>query len=150
MKTSNLWLLDSRASQHMCQRKELFTNLTPSAQKIVKLADGKSASVIGTGSYVNCLKQTLKNVFCVPSLENNLLSVSSLDRDGYTINFEKCKRKVMKNGTQMANGYLKDHLYMMNQSQMNEAINVVNNLEPHEKCIHSLRRKLGHVSFEQN
>ena len=83
----------------------------------------------------------------MPGLENNLLSISSLDKDGYTLIFEKGKCKVMKNCAQVGNGYLKDQLYVMNQSQMNEAINVVNNSGPHERCIHSLHRKLGHVNF---
>ena len=36
------------------------------------------------------------------------LSVSSLDKGGYTVIFEKGICKVMKNGAQVASGYLKD------------------------------------------
>ncbi|XP_070799722.1 lebercilin-like protein [Pituophis catenifer annectens] len=55
----------------------------PAGGDAVALANGQKAKVIGKGSVViQCLKEKLSNILCVPEMEHNLLSVSSLDQKG--------------------------------------------------------------------
>ncbi|XP_070799709.1 lebercilin-like protein [Pituophis catenifer annectens] len=57
--------------------------LDPAGGDAVALANGQKAKVFGKGSVViQCLKEKLSNILCVPEMEHNLLSVSSLDQKG--------------------------------------------------------------------
>uniref|UniRef100_A0A2D4PYJ4 Retrovirus-related Pol polyprotein from transposon TNT 1-94-like beta-barrel domain-containing protein n=1 Tax=Micrurus surinamensis TaxID=129470 RepID=A0A2D4PYJ4_MICSU len=72
---SGCW--DSGASQHIANNPQAFSGLQPAKQMWVSLADGQRAAVNGEGNvYVPEIGDTLYNVFYVPALEHNLLSIS--------------------------------------------------------------------------
>uniref|UniRef100_A0A2D4K535 Retrovirus-related Pol polyprotein from transposon TNT 1-94-like beta-barrel domain-containing protein n=1 Tax=Micrurus paraensis TaxID=1970185 RepID=A0A2D4K535_9SAUR len=74
-RTTNKWLLDSGASQHIANNPQAFSGLQPAKQMWVSLADGQRVN--GEGNvYVPEIGDTLYNVFYVPALEHNLLSIS--------------------------------------------------------------------------
>lgn len=76
--TGDVWFLDSGCSNHMTGMQSFFKKLDESYKVKVRLGDGKQVQVEGKGVVtINSYGQTrfLHNVFFVPNLTQNLLSV---------------------------------------------------------------------------
>jgi transposase InsO family protein len=91
-----LWFLDSGCSNHMCGKREMFTDLDDTFRKYVKLGNNSSLAVLGKGDVrmeVNGIMQVITGVFYVPDLHNNLLSIGQLQEKGlvFVIKRGKCK-----------------------------------------------------------
>jgi hypothetical protein len=94
---SRIWYLDSGATSHMCNDEQRFAILNKNKQSKVYTAAEPIMETNGTGDVnldtklnkrvTNSIK--LKDVLCVPSLRNNLLSISSVTNKSYTVTFEK-------------------------------------------------------------
>ena len=90
------WIVDSGATCHICNSKELFEDFHPlSRPQKVTLGDGHTLEVIGTGVMEVKLKLLgeeskvgrLNEVFYVPTLAYNLLSVAKVTEAGKVITF---------------------------------------------------------------
>lgn len=79
---SNIWILDSGATDHICCSLSLFESYQPVFNVSVKLPNGQSINVdhIGTVNVLPHLK--LDHVFHIPSFTFNLLSLSKLTVTG--------------------------------------------------------------------
>ena len=91
-----LWFLDSSCNNHMCGKKQFFSRFDESFNTSIKLGDNSSMAVIGKGNtrtLVNEIVQVITEVFYVPGLQNNLLSVGQLQEKGLAILIQhgKCK-----------------------------------------------------------
>lgn len=91
-----LWFLDSGCSNHMCGKKEMFTNFDDIFRKSVKLGNNSSLVVLGKGNVrmeVNGIMQVITGVFYVPDLQNNLLSIRQLQEKSlvFLIKHGKCR-----------------------------------------------------------
>lgn len=76
------WIVDSGASDHMTGNKVLFSSLTVPKQTIsVTIADGSKSTVKGIGVVKISENITLNQVFYIPNLHFNLLSVRKLNKD---------------------------------------------------------------------
>ncbi|KAJ0653431.1 putative RNA-directed DNA polymerase [Helianthus annuus] len=93
--SSRLWFLDSGCSNHMTGVKESFTNLDESFAVDVNLGDKKKLRVVGKGTVrinmANGSFRLLEDVYYIPRLEYNLLSVGQLMKKGYSIIFNDGK-----------------------------------------------------------
>jgi len=92
----DVWFMDSRCSNHMCGDKTLFSNLNESFRQMVKLGNNMKMSVVGKGNVrlqVSEFVHVITEVFYVPELRNNLLSIGQLQEKGLTIFFQhgKCQ-----------------------------------------------------------
>jgi len=90
------WFLDSGCSNHMSGHKDFFAELDENFRKSVKLGDNSSIDVMGKGRVhlqVNNIPQVISEVFYIPDLKNNLLSIGQLQEKGLAILFRynKCK-----------------------------------------------------------
>ena len=90
------WIVDSGASLHMTYDKSLFTQLQLRNSGRIKIANGDFIPIKGFGSVrilfrTNCdtITLTLANVVYVPDLEVNLLPVNELNKENYSVLFEK-------------------------------------------------------------
>lgn len=88
-KYNNMWYLDSGCSNHMCGNKSLFSELDESFRDIVKFGDNSTVAVMGKGSVNVHLKndvvEKICDVFYVPELKSNLISLGQLQEKGYEI-----------------------------------------------------------------
>jgi hypothetical protein len=96
-KREDIWFLDSSCSNHMCGNKALFYEFGSVSQQTVKLGNDTRMQVSGKGSIkmeVDNAKFTVGDVFCVPELKNNLLSIGQLQERGLSILIEAgmCKK----------------------------------------------------------
>ena len=126
----NLWILDSGASQHMCNDKSQFLRFEPHS-KIITIANGTQMNATGRGDVkimTNDGNQfTLINVLYVPQLASNLLSVSYAAKNP-SVRFNILKREchIMFKTKIIATAMLRDSLFMLesiNQCKQNRMIN---------------------------
>ena len=75
------WVIDSGCTQHACNNKDAFTDMTYKRVPIL-LADHSTIYTSGRGTVGK-----FTNVNYVPEFKHNLLSVNQLTQDGYTIIF---------------------------------------------------------------
>ncbi|XP_031262769.1 uncharacterized protein LOC116120920 [Pistacia vera] len=83
----NLWYIDTGCSNHMCGDKSAFSDLDETFRNFVTFDDNSKVFVMGKGSVRIHSKeksdQIISNVFFVPDLKTNLLSVGQLQENGY-------------------------------------------------------------------
>lgn len=92
------WIVDSGATCHISNAKELFEQLQPYDQKIT-LGDGRTLEAVGTGVVELKLKLPdgetkigrLSDVLYVPTLSYNLLSVPKTTEAGNIVQFSETK-----------------------------------------------------------
>lgn len=99
----DVWVLDYRASYHICSNKELFSSYCQTDGGAIHMTDGTVCKVIGIGSVrfknhdgKTC---TLYEVRHVPRITMNLISLSLLDKKGFSFKGERgdiCVYKSLK------------------------------------------------------
>ncbi|XP_071940242.1 uncharacterized protein [Coffea arabica] len=88
----NDWFIDSGCSNHMCGKKEMFSYLDESFHASMRFGNDEKVSVLGKGKIRIILQDRSSNfisdIFCVPSLYHNLLSLGQLSEKGYDPHFK--------------------------------------------------------------
>ncbi|XP_074328328.1 uncharacterized protein LOC141666234 [Apium graveolens] len=83
---SNLWYLDNGASNHMTGQRSKFDVLDENVTGKVKFGDGSMVQIKGKGSIVlkckNGEERTLREVYYIPSLCSNIISLGQLSEEG--------------------------------------------------------------------
>jgi hypothetical protein len=84
----DVWFLDSGCSNHMCANKEWLSDLDEEFWQSVKLGNNSKMAVLGKGNIrlqIAGVTQVIIEVFYIPELKNNLLSVGQLQERGVAI-----------------------------------------------------------------
>ncbi|XP_075488040.1 uncharacterized protein LOC142527188 [Primulina tabacum] len=89
----NIWFLDTGYNNHMRGRQELFTKLDETVRSEVKFGNNTMIPVSGKGE-INIIakdgsKTLITDVYYVPALHQNLLSIGQLSERGYAININE-------------------------------------------------------------
>lgn len=85
---SEVWILDSGCSNHMSGNQEWFSDLDKDFKHTVKLGNDSRIAVAGKGTVrmkVNGITQVISNVYYIPDLKGNLLSLGQLQEKGLAI-----------------------------------------------------------------
>jgi hypothetical protein len=94
----DLWLLDSGCSNHLTGNKDLLSCIDSSLSSNITLGNDSLVKVQGKGIVHILTKQNVKkdinNVYHVPNLKHNLLSVGQLIEHGYNLLFEGAFYKI--------------------------------------------------------
>lgn len=98
----NNWCLDSGATSHLCKDKDKMSGILHVNNGLMNLANDTSIEIKGkgkTGFKTSVLDErkhvSLDDVFHVPGLRTNLLSVSKITDKGFKVNFEKHRALVI-------------------------------------------------------
>ncbi|MCI01710.1 retrovirus-related pol polyprotein from transposon tnt 1-94 [Trifolium medium] len=91
-----IWYLDSCCSNHMIGNKEWLFDFDDSFRESVRLGDDSKMAVMGKGNVklnVEGIIQVIIDVYFLPGLKNNLLSIGQLQQKNVTIIFsnDQCK-----------------------------------------------------------
>lgn len=90
--SASVWLLDSGCSNDMTCNKDLVANVDQSVKTEVKLGTDKTVEVDGKGVVNILTKQEelkiISEVYYVPNLKHNLLSVGQFTQKGYKVIFQ--------------------------------------------------------------
>lgn len=148
-RASNVWIVDSGATSHMCCDRAFFDEMKPSTGISITLADGNETLVRGVGSgRLFCQDEEgkpqeiiLSEVFYVPDLESNLISVGRLVAKGAEVIFSGHRGCVIqRNGVVAAVAKKIGGLYQLKTAK---ECGMVASLHS-KNCIHHWHRKLGH------
>lgn len=86
---SNMWYLDNGASNHMSGHYSKFNKIDVKITGQVKFGDGSMVQIMGKGSITLKCKtgenRTLNEVYYIPSLRSNIISLGQLSRNGHRI-----------------------------------------------------------------
>lgn len=136
---SDVWYIDSGATSHMCNNRDIIQNFVEEKPKDVNVANGEKLQTAGRGNVQVCLNncvRTIGNVYYVPNLSTNLLSVSTLVGKGYKVSFSKSKCVIFDNDTIVATATLRNGVYQLDTMGrppckevvvMSEVVDSVNN-----------------------
>ncbi|KAJ9554165.1 hypothetical protein OSB04_018210 [Centaurea solstitialis] len=83
-----VWILDSGCSNHMTSHQEWFSDLDEDFKHTVKLGNDSRIVVAGKGTIrmkVNGITQVISDVYYIPELRSNLLSLGQLQEKGLAI-----------------------------------------------------------------
>jgi len=89
MDNDMVWYIDTGASNHMCRHKHLFVDIREIKDGHVTFGDSTKVPIKGKGKI--CFSQkdgkigTMKDVYYVPDLKNNILSIGRLLEKGFSI-----------------------------------------------------------------
>lgn len=112
---SHMWCIDSGASTHMVSRLDTFVEYTPFPTKVpIKVANGGYIFALGHGTVDLRVKRVkgktdsfrLKDVWYVPDVSHNLLSVGALTLGGYEVLFREGTCSIVKDGVVRATAVL--------------------------------------------
>ncbi|MCO5548434.1 hypothetical protein L7F22_001890 [Adiantum nelumboides] len=118
-----IWYFDSGASRHITSRKDLFSSLDAApAGKKVTCANNASYPIKGVGKILITISNgsdlCLPDVLYVPGIKKNLLSVSSLAKNGLRVIFEddRCIVRDRENGYSLiTTGSLENGLFVLDR-----------------------------------
>lgn len=83
---TNMWYLDNGASNHMTGFREKFTDLDETVTGVVHFGDGSTVKIEGKGIVTMLCKNGEKrcqfDVYYIPSLCNNIISLGQMSEDG--------------------------------------------------------------------
>jgi transposase InsO family protein len=143
------WLIDSGASRHMASSRKNFIEYNPELKmQSVKLADGSSQNILGSGVVMCNNGMPLSSVLHVPSFPINLLSVSCITNElnCAAIFFPSwCLFQELGTGRRLGTGIMHDGLYYMDVN-MSHAVVAATSSSPLEEFL-LYHRRLGHMSF---
>lgn len=93
----DLWFLDSGCSNHMCCNRHWFSSFDGSFVETVRFGNCTRMAVKGQGTVkvkINGILQIIADVYYVPGLKNNLISIGQLQERGLKVVFEDNECKV--------------------------------------------------------
>ncbi|GJX46764.1 retrotransposon protein, putative, ty1-copia subclass [Tanacetum coccineum] len=92
------WIMDSGGSFHMTPRRDFLFDFKEFNGGTVLLGDNRACAIMGIGKVRVQMKDgssfVLENVRYIPELKRNLISLGTLDREGYTVKLQNGRVKV--------------------------------------------------------
>ncbi|GAU16044.1 hypothetical protein TSUD_339150 [Trifolium subterraneum] len=147
--SDQVWFLDSGCSNHMIGTKEWLFDFDDTFRETVKLGDNSTMPVMGKGNVKICLQgriSVITNVYYLPNLRNNLLSIGQLQEKNLTVVFSKndCKIYHEDKGLIVSTPMTVNRMYVLLAPVM-----LPNCLKiTHESEEHLWHSRYGHLSFK--
>lgn len=146
----NRWIVDSGATCHISNEKGMFRDIDYNVKERICVANGQSVISEGRGTcvanFLNSQGQkasiTIQDVYFMPKISSNLLSVKCLSKKGFKIIFEKDSCQICLGDKEIAVAELSSNLYAV-KNYVPQSVY----LSPKSckiNCIHYWHRLLGH------
>ena len=157
----NSWFLDSCASDHIANDRNLFSNLRKLSTPIsVSMGDDSTvyATEIGTITLRTVISDkiteiTATDVLYVPELGTNLISVWHLNKNKFNVSFtNEMKATILdQNGQCIANAFANGRIYQLSCEAMKpqrkniQRALIANSSKP--ETLHTWHQRLGHLNY---
>ena len=143
---TNVWILDTGATSHMCCNPGLMHDIKPLTDSLsVKFPDGNTALVTHSGSvFLTPLSLVITNVLLIPSFHFNLISIGSLSSQIHSKIFFTATQCLVQDPVQMKElvlGNFIDGLYQLVSAPT--PLPVLSAISPTSMTI--WHKRLGHV-----
>nr|GFC25430.1 retrovirus-related Pol polyprotein from transposon TNT 1-94 [Tanacetum cinerariifolium] len=107
------WIMNSGGSYHMTPRLDLFFDFLKCDGGRVLLGDNRECKIRGIGKVRLQLQDgssfVLHNVRYIPELKRNLISMGTLEKEGYTVKLQSGKIKVINGSRVVLSGTRRDN-----------------------------------------
>ncbi|KAM1738798.1 hypothetical protein ACFX11_014582 [Malus domestica] len=139
------WIFDNGASFHATSKREFFSTYKEGDFGIVKMGNESYSKILGIGDI--CLRTNLgcqlmlKDVRHIPDIRLNLISIGTLDRQGYYHHIGEGKLKLTKGLMVVARARLCCTLYRSNAKVLKGELNAVE-----DSSLDLWHKRLGHMS----
>ena len=146
--TSNDWIVDSGASQHLSAQREWFTNHQPITTIKIQIGDGSEIEAIGKGDMVLTIVTTekkLHNVLHVPAIGSNLLSVAKIVDHGHSLFFSPSGCQIRNDNGLCIEGIREGNVYLLKTE--NQVLRALSNKDS-AAMTEVWHRRIGHRSFD--
>jgi hypothetical protein len=150
----DLWLLDSGCNNHMTGNKDLLSCIDSSISSDITLGNDSLVKVQGKGTVPILTKQNEKkdinNVYHVPDLKHNLLSVGQLIEHGYKVLFEGASCKIYD---KIPSRKLISEIHMTQNRMFPLTLRTANLIQPYAQSASTLNEtmvwhtRFGHLPF---
>ena len=148
--STDVWILDSGASYHMCPRRDWFTTYELVDGGGISMANSSVCEVVGIGSIKVRTHDgkfcTLKEVRHVPSMTKNLISLSRLDKIGCSFKGEGGVLNVYKGSEVILKGVKQGTLYLLQGTTLLDSAAVASAAIDHGEMTKLWHMRLGHMS----
>ncbi|KAK1423937.1 hypothetical protein QVD17_19248 [Tagetes erecta] len=145
------WVMDSGCSYHMTPVREFFSQLTEQDLGSVKLGDDMPCQIVGLGTVnlvlENGMNCSLKGVRYIPELKRSLLSLGSLEKDGYQVSLKNGKAKVSKGSLVYLSGTRKENNIYLLDGKVSQGSAAVAQ-DAGNSLAWLWHRRLGHISCQ--
>ncbi|GJT87968.1 retrovirus-related pol polyprotein from transposon TNT 1-94 [Tanacetum coccineum] len=105
------WIMDSGGSFHMTPRRDFLFDFKEFNGGTILLGDNRACVIMGIRKVRVQMKDgssfVLENVRYIPELKRNLISLGTLDREGYTVKLQNGRVKVIKGSLMVLSGTMK-------------------------------------------
>lgn len=148
------WIMDSGCTNHMCMNKDWFSSMVMVDGGAIFMGNDHACETLGVGKIKLKLHDgsvhVLTNVWYVPDLKKNLISLGALDSKGYRITLEGGALKVLNGAMVVMEGTRHNNLYFLQGSTVvgGGATPSSNVGEDKLDTVRLLHMRFGHVGEE--
>nr|GEW11139.1 retrovirus-related Pol polyprotein from transposon TNT 1-94 [Tanacetum cinerariifolium] len=140
------WIMDSGGSFHMTPRRDFLFDFKEFNGGTVLLADNRARTIRKTGKVRVQMKDgssfVLENVRYILELKRNLISLGTLDREGYTVKLQNGRVKVIKGSLMVLSKgncvYSLDGLAESGEASVG--------IQENKSLAHVWHKRVGHIS----
>ncbi|GJX74451.1 retrovirus-related pol polyprotein from transposon TNT 1-94 [Tanacetum coccineum] len=143
------FIMDSGCSYHMIPRLDILFDFLECDRGSVQLGDNRECKIRGIGKVRLQLKDgssfVLHNVRYIPELKRNLISLGTLEKEGYTVKMQSGKIKVINGSRVILSGIRRDNcVYSLDGHAMAGELNA--SVEEKDSLAQVWHKRLGHMS----
>ncbi|GKD82709.1 retrovirus-related pol polyprotein from transposon TNT 1-94 [Tanacetum coccineum] len=143
------WIMDSGGSFHMTPRRDFLFDFKEFNGGTVLLGDNRACAIMGIRKVRVQMRDSssfvLENVRYIPKLKRNLISLGTLDREGYTVKLQNGRVKVIKGSLMVLSGTMKGNcVYSLDGWAESGEASV--GIQEKESLAQVWHKRLGHIS----
>ncbi|GJS52670.1 retrotransposon protein, putative, ty1-copia subclass, partial [Tanacetum coccineum] len=143
------WIMDSGGSFYMTPRRDFLFDFKEFNGGTVLLGDNRACAIRRTGKVRVQMKDgssfMLDNVRYIPELKRNLISLGTLDREGYTVKLQNGRVKVIKGSLMVLSGTMKENcVYSLDGWAESGEASV--GIQENKSLAQVWHKRLGHIS----
>nr|GEX14200.1 hypothetical protein [Tanacetum cinerariifolium] len=143
------WIMDSGGSFHMMPRRDFLFDFKEFNGGTVFLDDNRACVIMGIGKMKVQMKDglsfVLENMRCIPNLKRNLISLGTLNREGYTVKLQNGRVKVIKGSLMVLSGTMKGNC-VHSLDGWTESGEASVGIQEKESLAQVWHKRLGHIS----